>query len=244
MIDIYNYNFRVDCSRVDNTAYLSLDSIFDFIQIAGTEFLGMNKYDNINMKKNYDSAWVITKAKVKINKLPYWCSEIKLKAYVVNIKIAKIDIEVCAYDDNDNLLFVAVDEYCPIDLKTRRIKRLRDIEFNDINVYDSLIGIGYNVIKFNNPILKDSLTVKFCDIDFTNHTNNVSYIRFIMNYLSRYFINNNDILNIDLHYLNESLLSDKLDIYENKDNNIINLLIKKVDIDVFSISLEYKNKIH
>ena len=242
MVDIYNYNFHVECSRVDNTANLSFDGIFDIIQIAGTEFLAINRYDNINMKKKYDSAWVITKAKVKINKLPSWGSELKLKSYVVGMKSAKIDIEVCAYDDKDNLLFVAIDEYCPIDLRTRRIKRIREIEFDDIKVHDSILGPGYNIISFNNPILKDKFKVKFCDIDFTNHTNNVSYIRFIMNYLSRDFFNNNDVINVDIHYLNESLLNDELSIYEERIDNKINLLIKKEDINVFSIRMEYNHK--
>ena len=242
MDGIFNYNVHVDCTRVNNEAYLGFKDLFDLIQIMVTEYLGSVSSDNITIKKKYNSAWVITKAKVEIYKTPYWGDELKLKSYVTNMKSAKIDLETIIYDENDNIIALAKDELCPIDLSTRRIRRLKDIEF-DVKAYEPKMAIGYNSMDLSKMVLFDKLTVKYCDIDFTNHANNVSYIRFISNSLGMEFFNNNIITSVDVHYINECKLDDELEIYktEYSDNNI-GLLIKKEDLNIFSISINYINK--
>lgn len=242
MYNYLDYKFHIDYSKVDNTVYLSFDSIFDITQIAITEFFKTIGFDNLTMKNKYDSAWVITKTKLKINKLPYWGENIKTKTYITNIKPVKADVETAFYDMNDNLIMVIKDEMCVIDLKLRKIRRLKDFSFDEQGTKESIISESYEPIDTTDLTLYDNIKVKFCDIDCTNHTNNVSYIRFIMNSLGKDFFNNVDILLVDMQYRRESLIDDKLDIYKSDIDNTLNMLIKKDDQDIFSIKIVYKNK--
>lgn len=237
-----DYKFHIDYSKVDNTVFLSFDSIFDMQQIAITEFFKTIDFDNLTMKNKYNCAWVITKTKLKINKLPYWGNDIKTKTYITNIKPVKTDVETAIYDMDDNLLMVIKDEMCVIDLDLRKIRRLKDFSFTEQPLSESIFNDAYEAIDESNLELFDNVKVKFCDIDCTNHTNNVSYLRFIMNSLGKDFFNNVNIKMVDMHYKHESLIDEKLDIYKSDKNNIVDILIKRNDDPIFSIKIQYEFK--
>ena len=239
-MDKFRYDFYVDYSRVDNLARLSLDSIFQFTQIAVTEYFKTLGFDNRTMKIKYNYAWVFTKTKAIINSIPYWDSNIYAKCYVTNIKPVKADIEVVFYDLDNNILFAIKDEMCVIDLEDRKIKKLSDFGFDKVNTYESIINGSYEAIDTANLVKYDSLKVKFCDIDCTNHVNNVSYIRFIMNSLGMEFLNNNNITSMDFKYHKESRINEELELYKSICDKTLNILIKRNTDDIFSIKIEYK----
>lgn len=239
-MDKFRYDFYVDYSRVDNLARLSLDSIFQFTQIAVTEYFKTLGFDNRSMKIKYNYAWVFTKVKALINSIPYWDSNIYAKCYVTNIKPVKADLETVFYDMNDNLLFAIKDEMCVIDLESRKIRKLSDFGFDKTEIQESIIDGSYEAIDTSNLVKYDSLKVKFCDIDVTNHVNNVSYIRFIMNSLGTEFLNNNDITSMDFKYHKESRINEELELFKNSYDNTLDILIKRNNDDIFSIKIKYK----
>ena len=239
-MDKFRYDFYVDYSRVDNLARLSLDSIFQFTQIAVTEYFKTLGFDNRSMKIKYNYAWVFTKVKALINSIPYWDSNIYAKCYVTNIKPVKADLETVFYDSNDNLLFDIKDEMCVIDLESRKIRKLSDFSFDKTEIHESIIDGSYEAIDTSNLVKYDSLKVKFCDIDVTNHVNNVSYIRFIMNSLGTEFLNNNDITSMDFKYHKESRINEELELFKNSYDNTLDILIKRNNDDIFSIKIKYK----
>jgi len=241
MSSFYFYNCHIDASMVDNHAYLRMDGIFNILQTMLTEYLKQYKADNISIKNNFNAAWLITKVLVKINKMPLWGTNITVKSYVVQKKSAKIILETIAKDKDENILFVAHDEMCPINLEKRRILRLTDIEFDPILLESNYLD-NFEIIATDNLELSDSFNVKYIDIDFTNHTNNVSYIRYIINDLGLDFFEKYNITKIDVRYLAESRINDKLSILKNDNGNDVTLLIKNDDKDVFLIKIDYINK--
>ena len=241
MSSFYFYNCHIDASMVDNHAYLRMDGIFNILQTMLTEYLKQYKADNISIKDNFNAAWLITKVLVKINKMPLWGTNITVKSYVVQKKSAKIILETIAKDKNKDVLFVAHDEMCPINLEKRRILRLTDIEFDPILLESNYLD-NFEIIATDNLELSDSFNVKYIDIDFTNHTNNVSYIRYIINDLGLDFFEKYNITKIDVRYLAESRINDKLSILKNDNGNDVTLLIKNDDKDVFLIKIDYINK--
>lgn len=240
-MDTYYYNCHIDASMVDNNAVLRIDKLFDIIMVMVTEYLKQYNMDNVALKKNFNAAWLITKVLFKINKLPNWGNNIKLKSHVILKRPAKIILETIAMDENNNVLFSGIDEMCPINLERRKIIRLSDINYDPI-ILDSITNESFNNFSLDNLKLIDTINVKYNDIDFTNHTNNVSYIRFITNELGLDFFNNYEIKKLEAKYLNESRINDELNIYCNNQNKESTLLIKKNDDNIFSIKINYVKK--
>lgn len=234
-------DFYIDYSRVDNSVNLSIDNIFQFGQISVTEFFKTFDYDNLNMKNKYDAAWVLIKACSHINNLPTWNQNIHSKTYLTNIGKLDVDVETSFYDDNDNLLFAIKDKMCAINLNTRRIIKLQDIGFMDFDTYPCIINNYDNKID-NDLTFDENIKVRYLDIDATNHINNVSYVKYIVNNLDKSFFDNKKIININLHYLKEALLHDNLSLYKKDENNIIYYALKKDDVIIFNAKIEYTKK--
>ena len=79
---------------------------------------------------------------------------------------------------------------------------------------------------FDNDLpVVDNVKIKYTNIDFSHHTNNLEYIRMIMNTYSVAQIENKEIKEIEIIYSNQSFENDILDIkkasFENKDHIIL-----------------------
>lgn len=239
----FNKIFHVDSSKLDSNAYIRLDHIFELIEIMITEYLGVLKKDNIVLKNEFNSAWVITKCKLEINKLPYWNDDVRVEIGIINNNSAKINLETIFYDKNNNVLIDALDEMCIINLESRRISRLKDIQFTDFILYENNIDLNYAKVDTLDYKYNESVNVRLIDVDFTKHCNNISYVRYIINNLDYDFFMNNVIENVTIHYLHESIINEKLNIYNKNIGNNIKYLIKKDDENVCYIELNCKKRV-
>ena len=77
------------------------------------------------------------------------------------------------------------------------------------------------------------------DIDFSQHTNNVAYVKYIMNTFNCDFFNNNKITDIEIHYIKETREGHTLKVYKKEKNNSMEFLIKEEDKEVIRASLKY-----
>ena len=82
------------------------------------------------------------------------------------------------------------------------------------------------------------------DIDYSRHTNNASYIRFMANVLSCDFLDKNQITDFEIHYLNESTEGQTLKIYKKEREQEIEFLIKEKDNnkEIARAILKYKER--
>ena len=77
------------------------------------------------------------------------------------------------------------------------------------------------------------------DIDYSNHTNNVSYVKYIVNTLPSKFFEENQITDFEIHYINESKEGQILKIYKKEKNNSMEFLIKEEDREIIRASINY-----
>lgn len=91
----------------------------------------------------------------------------------------------------------------------------------------SLINIEFT--KFNNGELPqvESVTVRSTNIDFSHHTNNVEYVRLLLNTYSVEEILNNPIKEIEVCYISQSFENDELQVYKLTEGNRDILMIGK-----------------
>ena len=95
---------------------------------------------------------------------------------------------------------------------------------------NELINIEFSDIKLENIKDISRRDVLYTSIDYSMHTNNVEYVRFIMD-----IYNDKKINSFEIHYKHESLLNDKFEIrhddniYEMYNQN--NILIAEAKIE-------------
>lgn len=102
-------------------------------------------------------------------------------------------------------------------------------------------------LKLNDEFQEDNYVyeqiVRASDIDYSKHTNNAIYIRYVLNSLPSEFFDKYAITDVEIHYINESKEGQKLKIYKKQNNNSIDFLIKEDNREIIRANIEFKEKI-
>lgn len=235
----YKRQFFIGYSDCDRKINLSVLNSLYLIQDMMTEYFGFLKSDNIILKKENNAIWVLTKTKVHFNKYPTWRDVIEGTVFTTGIKPIRLETETQFQDKDKNILFYANQEICVIDLTDRKI--------NTVN-YPTGVQIKEGINKEKYLRLNTEFTeadkvyeqkIHSTDIDFSYHTNNVSYVKYILNSLNSDFIDSHKITDFEVHYINESKEGQKLSIYKKIKDNEIEFLIKEENREIARANLKY-----
>lgn len=239
----YKRKFFIGYTNCDRKISLSLLDSFYLIQDMMTEYFGFLKSDNIILKRENNAIWVLTKTKVHFNNLPVWRDVVEGTVFTTNIKPIRVGTETQFKDKDNNILFYANQETCAIDLDNRKIKKISTVNYpKDLQIIEGINKEKY--LKLNDEFTIDDKVseqiVHSTDIDFSHHTNNVSYIRFILNSLSSEFLDNCKVTDFEIHYINETKEGQKLEIYRKLKDTDVDFLIKENDREIVRANLKYK----
>ena len=239
----YKRKFFIGYTNCDRKISLSLLDSFYLIQDMMTEYFGFLKSDNIILKRENNSIWVLTKTKVHFNNLPVWRDVVEGTVFTTNIKPIRVGTETQFKDKDDNILFYANQETCAIDLDNRKIKKISTVNYpKDLQIIEGINKEKY--LKLNDEFTIDDKVseqiVHSTDIDFSYHTNNVAYIRFILNSLGSEFLDNCKVTDFEIHYINETKEGQKLEIYRKLKDTDVNFLIKENGREIVRANLKYK----
>ena len=105
------------------------------------------------------------------------------------------------------LFFIAKYEFCPIDLETRKVRKISTVNYpEDMDVRDPIFNEEYPKLtqEFNEESKVYSQKISLSDIDFSCHTNNTVYIRYLMDCFSSDFMENHIITDFEIQKVQDS----------------------------------------
>lgn len=238
----YKRKFFIGYSNCDRKVNLSvLNSLF-LIQDMMTEYFGFLKSDNIILKSENNAIWVLAKTKVHFNKYPKWRDLIEGTVFTTGIKPIRVETEAQLKDKDNNVLFYANQETCVIDLTDRKIRKINTVNYpTGVQIKEGINKEKY--LRLNTEFTEADKVyeqkIHSTDIDFSYHTNNVSYVKYILNSLNSDFIDSHKITDFEVHYINESKEGQKLSIYKKIKDNEIEFLIKEENREIARANLKY-----
>ena len=238
----YKRKFFIGYSNCDRKVNLSvLNSLF-LIQDMMTEYFGFLKSDNIILKSENNAIWVLAKTKVHFNKYPKWRDLIEGTVFTTGIKPIRVETEAQFKDKDNNVLFCANQETCVIDLTDRKIRKINTVNYpTGVQIKEGINKEKY--LRLNTEFTEADKVyeqkIHSTDIDFSYHTNNVSYVKYILNSLNSDFIDSHKITDFEVHYINESKEGQKLSIYKKIKDNEIEFLIKEENREIARANLKY-----
>ena len=197
----------------------------------------------MTLKNRYNAVWVVAKTKIRFSKYPVWTEPIYARTYTVSVRPIRVDSETTFINGSGEELFTVKQQSCPIDLQTRKIRKLDTVNYpSDMPLTASVIDEPF--IKLNGAFSEADLAyeqrVFVTDIDYSRHTNNVMYIRFILNALSSEFTDRNMITDFEIHYINESCEGQTLKIYKKQNDGALEFLITEGQRDIVRAAMKYR----
>lgn len=236
--------YKMSYSYLDKNIKLRINECFNLAQNNSTEYFKKFNGDNLSVRHNDNAVWVATKIKIHIYKNPTWLETINAETFTSLVKPIRIETETKFTNQNDELVFIANQQSCPLDFDTRKIRKVDTVTFpKDIDVEKTLFDSGYQKLNdvFNDNDFIYNQKVQSQDIDFSDHVNNTVYVRYIMNSLSSEFLDKVEITDVEMHYIAESKEGQVLKIYKKElENNTIRFLIRENDREVVRASIKYR----
>ena len=238
----YKRKFFIGYSNCDRKVNLSVLNSLYLIQDMMTEYFGFLKSDNIILKSENNAIWVLAKTKVHFNKYPKWRDLIEGTVFNTGIKPIRVETEAQFKDKDNNVLFYANQETCVIDLTDRKIRKINTVNYpTGVQIKEGINKEKY--LRLNTEFTEADKVyeqkIHSTDIDFSYHTNNVSYVKYILNSLNSDFIDSHKITDFEIHYINESKEGQKLSIYKKIKDNEIEFLIKEENREIARANLKY-----
>ena len=203
----------IPASICDSNVKLAVKGVFDLVQDYLTEMLAALSLDGVSLKKKYGCAWVFTRNRVEIDRELEWKERYTAESYISSAKGAKMTVDTVLKDMLGEICVYSRIEMCALDLKEQKIRRIRDVGVtSDAHVHAPEREIAFSRLKHEGLGEIETRVVKSGDIDFIQHTNNVSYVRFIMDTYTVRELRERRVRSIEVRYAGQTHEGDVLSI--------------------------------
>ena len=237
--------FTLSYTGLDNNAELNTLYAIELAQNLMTEYFGNFKSDNLRIKKQNNALWVLSKTKVRFFNKAVWLDKLFARGYTIKNTALRTYIESVFRNQDNKLIFVALQENAVIDIETRKVRKISSISYpNDMEYEKPEKELTFE--KLTSDFSEDDFIynqkIFYTDIDFSNHTNNAVYIRHIINTYPSKFFSEHIVEDFEIHYLHETVEGDILSVYKKENDNYAEFLIKSGDSEVVRAKLSFKDK--
>lgn len=197
---------------IGSDACLSAVGAFQIVEDAITELMGELKIDGLTVFSKYDAFWVFAKSHIRFQKKLSWSEEYTVTAFISSASLAKMYVDVKVCGQGGEALYSKV-ELCILDRATQKIKKISSVGVNE-SMISGEKGEDIGFWKFPPCELPtvERVKVRSTNIDRSHHTNNVEYIRFIMNTYSALELEAMKIKEMEVTYCGQSFEDNVLDI--------------------------------
>lgn len=218
----YSKNYKVTSARLDATSGLSITGIFEVVEECVSEYFGAMGIDGFTVDEKYNACWVFMKNRIKMIKPIRWNETFSAEAFISKKAMASMHVDIAIRNSEGELCAYAKTETVPLDLTNGRPRKLDTLEIDDsFEVYESLTDLSFTKFpKIELPEV-DSVTIKYTNIDYLQHTNNKEYAKFILNTYEVKDILDKPIREMEMQYLGQAhehdVLSIRKDVIDGKE---------------------------
>lgn len=199
--------YHIELRDVDFKKELKLSALFSYFQeianlAASCLGLGID-----TLQKGNGLAWVLTKIRVDVDRLPEWGEEITIDTWPLEPGKLNFDRDYIVRDKNGKSIIRAISSWVIIDLETRKLKRTKSVPFSfPTPIVGRAIKDTFRRLTHNEQAETIyTKTIGYSDVDFNGHLNNSKYIDYIMDCFD---INNHEkyvVTSIEVNFMHEAL---------------------------------------
>ena len=225
---IYKKQQIVGSTHVGADAKLSTIGLFGVVESAITEGMGVLKIDGMTVKREYNAFWVFTKNRIKILKKLTWGEIFHVESFISNISSAKIVVDTALKTTQGEIVAYSSCEMCVLDIATGRIRRTSTVGVDESVVAEQpQMKIEFEKIDDSDLPVVETVKVRSTNVDFSQHCNNVEYLRFLLNTYTVEELVNRPIKEIEVCYISQSYEGDALTVHKQSSEDADTLAIKK-----------------
>ena len=172
----------VPASYCDADVKLSVVGAFQMVEDLVTEMMGDLSIDGLVCMNTYKAMWIFVRNRIEMRQTLAWKEPYTAECYISSIGKAKLNVDTVLKNAEDMIALASRLELCAVDLETMKLRKTETVGLDgSIIAEEAECEIRYERGKFIPDQCLDTVTVRSSDIDYCHHTNNISYIRYLMN---------------------------------------------------------------
>lgn len=239
------------------TSILSKDWEINFTQCAPNGFLKYTDLCNIlqltaaahsevggisfKEMQIFDQAWVLSRMRVEIIKLPKWGDTVTVKTWINSLENSR-SVRAMEMHVNGKKIIGSETYWAVFNTKNRRPEALA-LPFEHFELYPErkATSTGFSKINLNNEKeIVFEKTVFLSDLDIINHVNNVKYLEWCLDLVEEKSVLNQEIESFEMNFLKELFLKDKVIIHEKISESKTVFSITAENKTTFALQLNWK----
>ena len=236
---MFTVNTKIYASQCDPAAHLSLLSAMNLVQDNASGYLADLGYTQTSMKKEYNCVWMYTKTKTIFLSTVDWNEELVIESFISARSAMRLTVDVIFKSRTGEKKLYSRVEMCIFDLSEKKPRLLDDILPDNLPIAETEITEPMAKLRFENGEKISEITVPSTSIDFCHHTNNVEYLRFILDTYSVERILSTPVKGLDVTYLMQTREGEKLEIYKNEEGNFDLFTICSSSAPVLKCRIEF-----
>ena len=203
----------VGAGACDPSGNLSLVGALTLIEDAVTAMMAQLKLDGFTVRREYGALMVFSKNHFRVLQPIEWQDEIVVSCFISALSAVRMNVDVCVKKAGKIALYART-EVCAVDAENGRIRRMDSVGAGkQVKVVRAPYDLAWEPLANVGGKLVDTATVRTGNIDYAGHTNNVEYIRLLLNTFTLDEWRSMHVRELRVAYLSQSFLGDKLAIY-------------------------------
>ena len=219
MNNSYKIDYKVKYSEVDSDYKMRLDHIVTHFQdITGLHSDEM-EIDGKTLLEKSNAFWVLTKLKMKIHRLPEFDETLEIETWPTVAKGVRFGRDYRISKDGIPLIS-GTSDWCTLDFDTRKPRRVDTIHYPHTMPHREDRSDAGEILRIRETVEDAEINHKyrssFVDIDTNKHTNNIAYLRMILNCFSPEEFNELQLDELQVSFLSQTFHGDEITVYKKK----------------------------
>jgi len=237
---IFSKDWEINFTQCTPNGYLKYTDLCNILQLTAATHSEIGGISFMDMQE-FDQAWVLSRMRVEISELPKWKDIITVKTWINSLENSR-SVRAFEVYKNDTKIVGSETFWVVFNTEKRRPETLA-LPFEHFMLYpdNKATKKGFGKIELNNEkeIIFEK-TVFLSDLDIVNHVNNVKYLEWCLDLADENLILNQEIESLEMNFLKELSLKDKIIIHESQTEQSLIFNITKEDKPCFALQLNWK----
>lgn len=235
---ILEQEYEINFLNCYPNGYLKYTDLCNLLQITAGNHADLGGISFTDMQV-YHQAWVMSRMRLEIDKLPKWRDIIVIKTWIKSLENSR-SIRCMEMYLNDEKIVGCETYWAVINTKTRRpdLLALPHEHFEKFQIN----ATQQSTIKIDIDDSKVITTKKIVlsDLDVVNHVNNVKYLEWCFDYEDPKRIIKQEVKSLDINFMRELSLNDIAEINVSKKEAHTVYNITKEDKNAYALQIEWK----
>ncbi|RYG34347.1 MAG: acyl-[acyl-carrier-protein] thioesterase [Chitinophagaceae bacterium] len=234
---IHETKFTVSFDQCYPNGFIRYTDLCNVLQLTAGNHADLGGISFTDMQQN-DQAWVLSRMRLEIVLLPKWRDAITVKTWIVSLENSRSVRALEVYSGDEKL--VGCETFWAVfNTKTRRPEALA-LPHEHFEKFGERYPTAHRVKKIDVSDARELVktrSVLLSDIDIVKHVNNVKYLEWCLDMEASEDILSGKIQSLDMNFMSELMLGDKIDIRRDSSAEKTIMTIEKNERACFALEI-------